>query len=179
LQLDGTNCNESDSAAIGHKPIATRLLIATRREQIAIRMSPSCNWTKPSCNKGGCILYTECTQVHYSKTIYIYIYIYKVFVVRKKSTLGMLFYDSLPCCKQTRGTASQTLRTMRPRSWPSTPASPPRSSDHLIGADGDHHQRAGLAYQPADQASPHTLQEIRFQGSRKDSILTENMFIRA
>jgi hypothetical protein len=31
-------------------------------------MSPSCNWTKPSCNKGGCILYTECTQVHYSKT---------------------------------------------------------------------------------------------------------------
>jgi hypothetical protein len=111
--------------------------------------------------------------------IYIYIYIYKVFVVRKKSTLGMLFYDSLPCCKQTRGTASQTLRTMRPRSWPSTPASPPRSSDHLIGADGDHHQRAGLAYQPADQASPHTLQEIRFQGSRKDSILTENMFIRA
>jgi hypothetical protein len=43
-------------------------------------MSPSCNWTKPNSNKGGCILYTECTQVHYNKTvcvsIYIYIYIY-------------------------------------------------------------------------------------------------------
>jgi hypothetical protein len=32
LQLDGTNYNESDSVAIGHEPIATRLLIATRRE---------------------------------------------------------------------------------------------------------------------------------------------------
>jgi hypothetical protein len=59
---------ESDSVAIGHEPIATRLLVATWREQIATRMSPSCNWISPSCNKGGCILYTECTQVHYSKT---------------------------------------------------------------------------------------------------------------
>jgi hypothetical protein len=42
-------------------------------------MSPSCNWTRLSCNKGGCILYTECTQVHYSKTVYIYIvYLYSI-----------------------------------------------------------------------------------------------------
>jgi hypothetical protein len=32
-------------------------------------MTPSCNWTRPSCNKGECILYTECTQVHCSKTV--------------------------------------------------------------------------------------------------------------
>jgi hypothetical protein len=71
LQLDGNNYNEYDSVALGHEPIATRLLVATRREQIATRMSSSCNWTRPSCNKGGCILYRECIQVHCSKTVYI------------------------------------------------------------------------------------------------------------
>ena len=30
-----------------------------------------------------------------------------------------------------------------------------------LGADGDHQQRAGLAHQPADQASPQALQRIK------------------
>jgi hypothetical protein len=55
LQLDRTHYNESDSVATGHEPIATRLLVATRGEQIATRLSYSCNWTRPSCNKGGCM----------------------------------------------------------------------------------------------------------------------------
>jgi hypothetical protein len=57
-------------------------------------MSPSCNWTKPSCSKGGCILYTECTQVHYSKTVYIYIHIY-IYIYRAAlfHTQGMEYYS--------------------------------------------------------------------------------------
>jgi hypothetical protein len=64
-------------------------------------MSPSCNWTRPSCNKGGYILYTECTQVHYSKTVYIYSQCYSI-----PRVWNIIPYPSTP----TRTTAARSTR---------------------------------------------------------------------
>jgi hypothetical protein len=75
LQLDGTNYNESDSTAIGHEPIATWLLIATRREQIATRMSPVATGQELVATRVGafCIQNAHrCTIAKQCVCIYIY-----------------------------------------------------------------------------------------------------------
>jgi hypothetical protein len=86
LQLDGTNYNESDSVATGHEPIATGLLVATRREQVATRMSPVATGQKLIATTVGafsiqnaprCTIAKQCVYV----CLYIYVYIYGTYLL--------------------------------------------------------------------------------------------------